>query len=185
MPKKSNEPNKSAFVRSQPIELSAAEVVAKAKEAGLSITTALVYKVRSVKKSKGSGKAKKSKATASKSKQAGGKLSSSAYIRAQPASMSAKEVAAKGSTEGYAFKPGLVYEVRSAQKKRQAKAGKAAPAKAKAKASASANHKPTTPAKHSSHRAQFRKLMIRIGLDLAEALYADVHQELKAIEERE
>jgi hypothetical protein len=183
MSKKSKEPSKSEFVRSQPSELSASEVVAKAKEAGMSMTTALVYKVRSVKKSKGPGPAKKSKSRKSRSKKTGGKLSASAYIRAQPAAMTAKEVAAKGSTEGYSFKPGLVYEVRSAQKRRQSKAGKSAPAMSKATAAAS--HKPTTAAKHSSHRAQFRKLMIRIGLDLAEALYADVHQELKAIEERD
>ncbi len=52
--------SKSDFVRVQPATLSAADVLAKAKAAGLKITPQLVYKVRSV--SKPQGKAKKAPA---------------------------------------------------------------------------------------------------------------------------
>jgi hypothetical protein len=44
---KSNPPSKSDFIREQPATLSAAEVVAKAKAAGIKLDSFLVYKVRS------------------------------------------------------------------------------------------------------------------------------------------
>jgi hypothetical protein len=66
----SNRPNKSAFVRSLPADLSAKEVVAKAKEAGLTLTDAYVYTIRSASKrgsdepKRGPGRPKGSKASA-------------------------------------------------------------------------------------------------------------------------
>jgi hypothetical protein len=62
--------NKSAFVRGLPGELSAKEVVAKAKEQGLTLTEAYVYTIRSASKrgsdqpKRGPGRPKGSKAAA-------------------------------------------------------------------------------------------------------------------------
>src|ERR1051326_8774839 len=58
MPKaKSNKINKSAWIREQPASMSANDVVAKAKTAGIKLTTAQVYTVRSnANKSGGRGK---------------------------------------------------------------------------------------------------------------------------------
>ena len=55
---KSKSPNKSAFVRSLPEDLSAKEVVSKAKAAGMVLTENYVYTIRSAAKNKKkSGKA--------------------------------------------------------------------------------------------------------------------------------
>jgi hypothetical protein len=68
----SNRPNKSAFVRNLPADLSAKEVVAKAKEAGLTLTEAYVYTIRSASKrgndepKRGPGRPKGSKSSATK-----------------------------------------------------------------------------------------------------------------------
>ena len=74
--KKKNGPSKSDFVRSQPSTLSAADVVARAKKAGMTITAGLVYTVRAVEKAKAAKGAKPKKsapaATAAKSKKAAG-----------------------------------------------------------------------------------------------------------------
>jgi len=61
---KSGEPSKSDFIRGLPRDTPAKEVVAKAKEAGMALTEAYVYAVRSA--SKGSGaKAKRAAKAAS------------------------------------------------------------------------------------------------------------------------
>ena len=52
MPKRAKAPNKSDFVRSMPEGLSAAEVVAKAKAAGMSLTPGHVYTIRAAAKRK-------------------------------------------------------------------------------------------------------------------------------------
>lgn len=51
MPPKSGQ-NKSAFVRSLPVDMSAKEAVARAKEAGLSISESYVHTIRSAAKRK-------------------------------------------------------------------------------------------------------------------------------------
>ena len=263
MPRKPVASSKSGFVRQQPASLSAAEVVKKAKDAGISITSALVYKVRAKGKTSGKAKAKGKAKVAVKSKVAaaapakkegtmnasefvrslpaetpiaqvmakataagykfpvgfvslirnaakrhaakksapaaahatreapvvkkrgrGKKFKASDFIRAQPLSISAKEVAAKGAAEGFTFKPSLVYTVRAAVAKKgghkPAAAPHAAPVAHAAPAARAVNHH----AAGSSNKSAFRKLMIRLGLDVAESLYAEVHRELKAIEDR-
>ena len=130
--------NKSEFIRSQPESLTAAEIVAKAKEAGIKLSGNLVYMVRgangSAKKTvaKKSAPAKKTtaktsaKKTAPKSeapKKAG--ESKADFVRATP-SLSANEVAAKAKAEGITLDANYVYSVRgqdkaAAKKKRAAK----------------------------------------------------------------
>ena len=71
--RKAGGPNKSAFIRSQPASLKAAEVVAAAKAKGLTITEGLVYAVRSGDKSKGQPKGKPGRPKGSKNKPKAGK----------------------------------------------------------------------------------------------------------------
>ena len=128
---------KSDFVRSQPANLSTAEVIARAKKAGISLTAALVYLVRG----KGNSSAKRSATSKPRAVPASGQLRASDFIRAQPLSMSAKEVEQKGSAEGYRFGTSLVYRLRAAM-------GAKGKARAKAVApSASLDH----PAARSAH----------------------------------
>ncbi len=191
MPRQKNSPNKSDFVRSQPNDLTAAQVVAKAKEAGLSITSALVYKVRSVEAAKGSkaGKPvkigrppKAAKAKAAKTAPAAkgdGKPNSSDFIRSLPATLTASEVVRQGKASGHSFSPALVYAVRRNAKLKAGGGGrKAAKAKAHAAPAAQVAH-----GSHAENKAAFKKLMVRLGLDTAEELYKEVHAELKAFEE--
>jgi hypothetical protein len=180
MPKKSSKPNKSDFVRGQPAELSAAQVVAKAKEAGLNITPALVYTVRSSLKVKGAPEATPAPAAA---KPASDKGTASEFIRSLPTSVSANEAAAQGAAQGYSFQAGLVYKVRRAMQGPKTKAPKAAP---EAKVAPAPAAHPAAPAasSHSGNLAEFRKLMIQIGLDQAEALFNEVHRQMTAIADK-
>ena len=102
--------SKSDFIRQQPATLSASEVLAKAKAAGLKITPQLVYKVRGSAKAKGktvstkpsvSTKLPKSKAT---------------FVRGLPASTPAKDVVKQAKALGLSLSINYVYNVRGAAK---------------------------------------------------------------------
>jgi hypothetical protein len=138
-----NAPSKSDFVRSQPATLSASEVVAKAKEAGLKLTSQLVYKVRSGGQAKGKAKkaaaAKKpvaAKPVAAK-KPAGAKKavatktaaptketsvpvkapkSKAAFVRGLSASTPAKDVVKQAKALGLSLSINYVYNIRGAAK---------------------------------------------------------------------
>src|ERR1700691_1365792 len=87
-------PNKSDFIRQQPSSLSAAEVAAKAKAAGINFAPVLVYKVRGrVKSKKAATKtALAMVATAPNATSTKPPKSKSAFIRSLPSSTPAKEV---------------------------------------------------------------------------------------------
>jgi hypothetical protein len=110
MPAKKTTPNKSAFIRSQPASLSAAQVVAKAKAEGIKIAPVLVYKVR------GRAKAKKPAPVAARTVAKAGGKSKAAFVRGH-ADLSAKEVVAKAKAEGIKLTEGYVYNVRTYDKK--------------------------------------------------------------------
>jgi hypothetical protein len=126
--------SKSDFIRSNP-DLSAKDLVVKAKETGLSIAPILVYKVRGRAKAKGP-KAAKGTTAAAKGKPGpkakDGQMSASAFVRSMPVTMKAKDVSEAAKAKGLKVSSGLVYMVRSADKKKAG--GGAAPAvKAKGK----------------------------------------------------
>jgi hypothetical protein len=104
-------PSKSDFIRSQPASLSGAEVLAKAKEAGLKLTPQLVYKVRSDAHAK--GKVKKTAAPKSAGASTQATVSKSDFIRSQPATLSTAEVVAKAKEAGFKLDRVLVYKVRN------------------------------------------------------------------------
>jgi hypothetical protein len=101
--------SKSDFIRNQPNTMSAAEVVAKAKDAGMTIRPGLIYEVRRAAKAK-RGVAKKVTKKATKPVQ-----SKAAFVRANR-SLSPQEIVAKAKTEGIKLDVGYVYNVRGADK---------------------------------------------------------------------
>src|SRR5262245_63123223 len=85
-PKNGSGPNKSDFIRQHP-NLSARDVVAKAKEAGISLSPVLVYKVR--------GRTKPGATTRPRRKWKSSKgATASDFVRSMPVTMSAKDVIA-------------------------------------------------------------------------------------------
>ncbi len=164
--------NKSDFVRSQPSTLSAAEIVAKAKQAGMRISTGLVYVIRSNQRAKGSGKARQRAPAAGRkrAKASGGKGTASDFIRSIPRSVPAAEVVKLGAAQGYSFKYALVYMVRRRMK---GKAGGAVRASTKRAAAKRGNR--------SGHAAEFRALLTRLGLQQMESMYREAHARLSAI----
>jgi hypothetical protein len=109
-------PSKSDFIRSQHESLSAADIVAKAKDAGLKLSAQLVYNVR------GKANAKPAKMKASNvTKQSKAAMSKADFIRSTPTSASAKEVVAKGKAAGIALSDNHVHAVRAADKTRSNK----------------------------------------------------------------
>jgi hypothetical protein len=110
--------SKSDFIRSQPSTMSAAEVVAKGKAAGIKILPGLVYEVRRTAKAK-KGASKKSPTK---------KQSKADFVRAH-GDLSAKEVVEKGKAAGVKLDVSYVYNVRAYSKAKAKKksAGKARP----------------------------------------------------------
>jgi hypothetical protein len=113
--------SKSDFIRQQPSSLSAAEIVAKAKAAGIKFAPVLVYKVRGRAKVKSSA-AKKTSAmvTAPTTATTMPAKSKSAFIRSLPSSMPAKEVVKQAKAAGIKLNVGYVYNVRQAAKSKRA-----------------------------------------------------------------
>jgi hypothetical protein len=123
-------PNKSDFIRQQPSSLSAAEVVAKAKAAGINFAPVLVYKVRGRAKSK-KGATKTAPgivSTAPDVTATKAPKSKSAFIRSLPSSTPAKEVVKQAKSAGIKLNAGYVYNVRQAAKKAAKKRAAGSPA---------------------------------------------------------
>jgi hypothetical protein len=119
-------PNKSDFIRQQSATLSAPEVVAKGKAAGIKFSSQLVYHVRrGPKATKGAAKktssAKPVTAATTKSK-----VSKAAFIRSLPKDMPVAEVIAKGKAQGLKLAETYVSWARWAGKKANKKSAKAA-----------------------------------------------------------
>jgi len=112
--------SKSDFVRSQPLTLSASEVLAKAKAAGLKLTSQLVYKVRGTAKAKGKAKqavgAKKPAASPAAPASSKPPASKAAFVRGLPSSTPAKEVVKLAKAAGIKLGIYYVYNVRRAAK---------------------------------------------------------------------
>jgi hypothetical protein len=116
-------PNKSDFIRSQPATLSAAEVVAKAKTAGVTILPGLVYEVR--RKAKGPARGKTKGVIAAKPAPVSATRltistkppkSKAAFVRGLPASTPAKDVVKQAKGLGLSLSVNYVYNIRGAAK---------------------------------------------------------------------
>jgi hypothetical protein len=103
--------SKSAFIRSQSSKLSAAEVVAKGKAAGIKFSSQLVYNVRGGSKPKERVAKKTSKAKPMATVTAMPKVSKADFVRAH-ADLSPKEIVKKAKAAGLKFAAQYVYNVR-------------------------------------------------------------------------
>jgi len=120
MPKAKKTPvSKSEFIRMQPAALSAAEVVEKAKAAGIKLRSQLVYNVRGSSKAK-RGAAKKPStpgpvaprpAAAKKAPAKRPATSKADFVRSR-SHLSPREVVEDGKAAGIKLDPGYVYNVR-------------------------------------------------------------------------
>jgi hypothetical protein len=132
--------SKSAFIRSQPATLSAAEVVKKAKAAGIKFNPQLVYNVRGGSKAM-KGTVKKTttaKPVAAPASKTSTKVSKSDFVRAR-AHLSPKEIVEDAKGEGIKFDVKYVYNVRTYDKT----GAKKKPAKAPATRPSAPTVKPT------------------------------------------
>jgi hypothetical protein len=136
--RKAGSQNKTAFVLGLPRDLPAKEAVAKAKEAGIDVNEAYVYKVRSSAKVGAPAKAAGSAPTAKRgpgrpprSESAGGAPSKTDFVRSLPAGVSYAEAAEKAKALGIELSKAYFYVLKSELKK--AGKGGAAPKAAKVK----------------------------------------------------
>jgi hypothetical protein len=114
--------SKSDFIRAQPGALSAAEVVAKAKEAGVTIDPALVYKVRGRASARTTKKPKKlSSSTQPASKKPASKAD---FVRAHR-ELSPQQIVEKARASSIKLDVGYVYNVRGSDKVAAKKRGDA------------------------------------------------------------
>jgi hypothetical protein len=105
--------SKSAFIRSQSSKLSAVEVVAKGKAAGIKFSPQLVYNVRGSSKTKKGAVKTTAKPVAAAT--AMPKVSKADFVRAN-ANLSPQEIVKKGKAEGVKLGISYVYNVRGADK---------------------------------------------------------------------
>lgn len=154
-------PNKSAFIRSLPADMPAADVVAKAKAANLKLTPAFVYAIRSKSRNKGPSGARRGP------KPATGKPSASEFVRSQPASMKASEVVAAGAKQGIQFSTNLVYAVRSSGSKPGARGGR----RGRAAVASGGGH----------HESTFRQLALDLGIARARQVLDGLESKLREL----
>ncbi len=159
-------PNKSAFIRSLPASMPAADVVAKAKAANLKLTPAFVYAIRSKSRNKSSSGAKRGP------KPATGKPSASEFVRSQPASMKASEVVAAGAKQGIKFSTNLVYAIRSSgSKPGAARGGRRGRGRGRAVAAGGGGH----------HETTFRQLALNLGIARAREVLDSLETKLREL----
>jgi hypothetical protein len=112
MPKRTKstaKPNKSAFVRSLSFDTPSAQVIAKAKAKGMTLTRNDVHAIRAIarrKEARGKGGALRT------AKRSGG-VNKSAFVRSLPASMSAAEVISRAKAKGIKLSAAQVYTIRA------------------------------------------------------------------------
>jgi hypothetical protein len=125
--------SKADFIREKlKTGLSPVAIVAAAKEGGITIPPAMVYKVRSRMVGKKSGAPTAAAKAKPGPKPKDGGMSASAFVRSMPTTMKAKEVSEAAKAKGLKVTSGLVYMVRSAEKKKTG-GGTASAPKAKGK----------------------------------------------------
>jgi hypothetical protein len=90
-------------------------------------------------------------------------LNKSAWIRAQPASLSAKEMVEKAKGEGFSLSPAMVYTVRSTT-------AKASSASVPQRSTTASRTRPRIPSNVSSLHTQFQQLAVRLGTEEAQRL---------------
>ncbi len=107
------------------------------------------------------------------------------FVREQPRTLPAKEVVAAGARIGITLTPDYVHKVRSYSKPKPAAPRPAAPARKPTPVAKSAVHRRPQPAPVSSRvasgHAEFRRLVLELGLQRARNLMAEVERKLNAL----
>ena len=161
---------KSAFIRNH-LDLSAAEIVAKAKAAGHTVTSDLVYKVKV--RTKLRKRVHQAKATPVKPAPTtrAATTSKASFIRSLSASASVKDVIAAAAKRGWKIKERYVYKVRAATKHKR-------PKPAALRGVARRHPKATPSSAGSASETTFRKLVLDLGLARSKALLGEVEKKL-------
>lgn len=105
-------------------------------------------------------------------------VNKSAFIRAQPASLSAKEVVAKAKSAGFTVTDAFVYTIRSQAKKAKAPKGpKPAGAVVAMPSGAKRGRPPKSSTVAASHEQQVRKMALTIGIVAVESIVKKIKAE--------
>jgi hypothetical protein len=185
-----NRINKSAWVRGLPKSMSADAVVAKGKAAGVTLSTAQVYTIRSnakhSKKTKTSAQkptqkpvvkaaASMSAAGSSAPQKPGGEVNKAALVRSFPTSLPIKDVIAKAKAQGVRLTAKYVHGARAKAKARLERAAAKGGRQAAAASPVASKAKAAAPVRASAGAGgdlseQFLNLALDVGLVRAAAL---------------
>jgi hypothetical protein len=103
-------PNKSAFVRSLAFDMPSAQVIARAKAKGMTLTRNDVHAIRAIARRKEKpGKASKRRAGGARS----GSVNKSAFVRSLPGALSAADVIDRARSKGIKLSAAQVYTIRA------------------------------------------------------------------------
>lgn len=165
-PKNGAGPNKSDFIRQHP-KLSARDVVAKAKESGISISSTLVYNVR------GRAKPRAAARLGRRAKSSTGATASD-FVRSMPVTTPAKDVIAAAKAKGIRMSANLVYMVRATDRKR----GGAAPTRGRQR---KARAQLATRGRNGATVVEFKKMAFALGIDNARRALDELERALAAL----
>jgi hypothetical protein len=107
--KSAGKPNKSAFVRSLSFDTPSAEVIAKAKAKGMTLTRNDVHAIRAIARRKQTP----GKGGASRAVRRSGGVNKSAFVRSLPGSLSAAEVIRRAKDKNIKLSAAQVYTIRA------------------------------------------------------------------------
>jgi hypothetical protein len=172
-------PSKSDFIRQQPATASAAEVVAKAKTAGLKFDASLVYKVRRRTSARGKTKSGAASKASTTTKSTGTKpvKTKADFVRAHR-NLSPKEVVEQAKVEGIKLDVGYVYNVRGSDKTSRKKKREATRRTTTASNGASV---PRPAASRSSAEDLLRAIAAEMGLGRAMEILAGERARVRAV----
>jgi hypothetical protein len=107
--KSATKPNKSAFVRSLAFDTPSAQVIAKAKAKGMTLTRNDVHAIRAIARRKESP----GKGGAARAAKRSGAVNKSAFVRSLPSSLSAADVISRAKVKGIKLSAAQVYTIRA------------------------------------------------------------------------
>jgi hypothetical protein len=178
---------KAEFIRKHP-DLSVGDLVAAAQKAGIAISRPQVYGVRKaaqakLRKSEAKQMTARAQVRKSSARRAPGeatgsgkaRVNKSEFIRSQPLELSAKQVVEAAAKRGMKVSAAYVSNIRSHAKVRQRASSAAARSLQAARVS------PEAGASGARSDAEFRKLVLELGVPRANQLLGEVAQKLKAI----
>jgi hypothetical protein len=111
-------PNKSAFVRSLAFDMPSADVIAKAKAKGMTLTRNDVHAIRAIARRKQKPGSKGAGSAPARAAGRAGTINKSAFVRSLPGHLSAAEVISRARSEGIKLSAAQVYTIRANARRR-------------------------------------------------------------------